>query len=614
MKNHLPVGLSHLFHRCSVGAIVRGSHCLLTIKDIREWTNRDNSPAGRIINHVDRVRSALGIEQVLREPPQAQELDNGQIDGVCIPAVRFPRWTQCPECGLLHYDPWRKQASEKPRCQEQNPKICTKKPLLEQVSRVLVHPDGHLADVPWHSLAHENGAGQQQRQCRRDIEQPYLRFIDRGGQKQVRCSRCNAMNSILHAKRMAYANLWCQPWIKQPPDKPTKVPAEILEINDTRIHSPVTCDALVIPPESRIRKGTVLDRLYARTSIQQQIQDAKTPLARKTSIRQAARELQCSDQEIKQAIEEVEKGYPLYGKHFTKSLLLEDEYDALSKIIPNMEDDEDFVTRHHTESWQALTSELTKDSQLHTIVSAIDHLVSVNRLKAIRVYEGFQRKVASSRKVDEESDYPVIPPDIIGKSDWLPALKLYGEGIFFNFREDLLTQWEQQPALQNRSKDFLRRFAASGLTFASEINVTPRFLFLHTIAHLLIRQLEIEAGYPAASLCERLYCSEGKMSGILIYVAVPDIAGSLGGLTELAQPRRFLKLLSKVFDHAQWCSLDPVCSEHEGQGANLLNRAACHGCALIPETACLYGNVLLDRIFIKGDEVSGISPFLDYVS
>jgi len=140
-------------------------------------------------------------------------------------------------------------------------------------------------------------------------------------------------------------------------------------------------------------------------------------------------------------------------------------------------------------------------------------------------------------------------------------------------------------------------------------------MLLHTFAHLLIRQLETEAGYPAASLKERIYCTSGvtPMAGILVYVAVPDVVGSLGGLAELAEPRRFLLLLASVFDHAEWCSLDPVCSEHEGQGPSLLNRAACHACTLIPEPCCAYGNVLLDRVFIKGDATTGISALLNNI-
>jgi len=96
----------------------------------------------------------------------------------------------------------------------------------------------------------------------------------------------------------------------------------------------------------------------------------------------------------------------------------------------------------------------------------------------------------------------------------------------------------------------------------------------------------------------------------LAYVAVPDIAGSLGGLAELAQPKRFLKLLGSVFDHVDWCSLDPVRAEHEGQGPNQLNRAACHACTLVPEPSCQFGNLLLDRVFVAGDLGGAMRPLL----
>ena len=62
----------------------------------------------------------------------------------------------------------------------------------------------------------------------------------------------------------------------------------------------------------------------------------------------------------------------------------------------------------------------------------------------------------------------------------------------------------------------------------------------------MICEFDAEAGYPAASLKERIYCKteEEPMAGILIYVAVSDEEGSLGGLMELAKPERFLRLLT----------------------------------------------------------------------
>ncbi|MDC2953001.1 hypothetical protein PO587_00860 [Streptomyces gilvifuscus] len=53
---------------------------------------------------------------------------------------------------------------------------------------------------------------------------------------------------------------------------------------------------------------------------------------------------------------------------------------------------------------------------------------------------------------------------------------------------------------------------------------------------------------------------------------------------------------------AAWCSADPLCAEHTGQGFGNLNRAACHACALLPETSCETGNTLLDRALVVGGE------------
>ena len=599
----IPVRLSHLLRHCSVGAIVRGPDYLMTVKDIREWTDKSGQPAGEPIRYVDGVRSALGINQELREPPVAKALESGRVEGECVPAQRFPSWMRCPSCGLMHYKPWKGlPPGVKPRCQDSDPMKCTNKSELEQAPWALIHVDGHMADVPWHFLAHQkDGKGvPNQQQCRADWNEPYLRLIDKGASgRQLRCERCKATSDFGDGLQIPYGKTRQQPWIKEDADATDRM-ATVLEINDARVHAPQTRNALVIPPESRIRKGSVVDRLYSSSQKRKLIEQAKYPDAKKGALTTIARDLRCSVTQIEDALKEISKGYPLYGQNITQGILLENEYLALCDEMPDVADDEDFVTHHHTRSWKAMIGNLagTKPAR---IVGAVSQLIAVNRLKEIMVLKGFQRMGGT-----------LVPPDIVDESSWLPALELYGEGVFFSLDEDLLSRWESHPTLGERSNDFQRRFAATGLRFDPEINVTPRFLLLHTLAHLLIRQLETEAGYPAASLKERIYCTAGKlpMSGILVYVAVPDVVGSLGGLVELATPERFLLLLSSVFDHAEWCSLDPVCSEHGGQGPSLLNRAACHACALIPEPSCAYGNVLLDRTFIRGDVTTGMPAFL----
>ena len=601
-----PVRLSHVLRYCSVGAIVRGPEYLMTVKDIREWTSRGGMPAGRIIPYVEQVKAALGITQELREPPIAKELNTGQVDGVCIPAMRFPAWMMCSSCGLLHYEPWRGlHGKERPKCLEGDPSKCMDGSELEQVPWVLIHAEGHMADVPWHFLAHTEARTPDQKQCRGRGNIPYLRLIGKDTptpRLRCECEGCHATSTFDDSIQIPYKRAWQQPWIHKEPELPDGL-AVLVEINDARVHSPSTRNALVIPPESRIRKGTVVARLYSSSQKRQQISMAKTSLAKKAALKQVASELRCSIADIEHALQEISNGYPLYGASVTHGLLLESEYQALVDEIPDMADDEDFVTRHQTSQWKARATEFVVGSKLRNIVETVDHLIAVSRLKEVMVLKGFQRLGGK-----------LVPPDIVGQSDWLPALELYGEGIFFSLDDAVVKKWEGNTSLWRRAEDFQRRFASTGIKFDPDPVISPRFIFLHTLAHLLIRQLETQAGYPAASLKERIYCTAGKlpMAGILVYVAVPDVVGSLGGLAELAEPERFLPLLSSVFDHAEWCSLDPVCSEHEGQGPSLLNRAACHACALVPEPSCAYGNLLLDRVFIKGEASSNIPPFLNY--
>ena len=601
----IPVRLSHILRHYSVGSIIRGPDFLMTVKDIRSWKNKYSQTSGRVIPYVEQVKASIGVWQDLREPPVARTTATGEIDGAYIPAIPFPSWMICPDCGLLHLKPWKKNDDwETLHCEEPSNDKCPRKPKLEQISWVMVHINGYMTDVPWHYLAHYEEKNDKLNVCRADWSENYLYLVtdSNSSRKIIKCSRCNSKAYFSNDIRIKYAKNNKQPWLPEAPEDNDEL-AQIIEINDIRVHSPSTITALVIPPESRIKRGTIIDRMYSSSEKKQIIDNARTRLARMGALKRIAREFRCSVEDIEEAISEIERGYPLYGQSVTKGQLYENEYSALIEELPNLSDDEDFVTSHKTHLWNNLKKQNLKKSRHQKILSAIDKLIAVHRLKEIMVFKGFQRLGGE-----------LVPPDIEGQTDWLPALELYGEGIFFSFNTEKFKRWEEQPGLKKRANDFRIRFINAGIQFDPEVNVTPRLVFLHTLSHLLIRQLETAAGYPAASLKERIYSSNKEkypMAGILIYVAVPDIVGSLGGLYELAEPKRFLKLISKAFDHADWCSLDPVCGEHTGQGPNLLNKAACHACSLVPEPSCAFGNVLLDRLFIKGDNSEDFKPLLN---
>ncbi len=758
MKRFIPTRWSHLLAFSGVGALVRADNDLFVVMDIGHWTDKDGRPAGEPLCYVDLLRGALGLdEKQLLQPPLARLVDKGAgigvVDGTCVPAIRFPRWTRCPSCGLLHYWPWGvresgQQSLEDPRCS------CEKRSRLRQVDWVVAHPEGGLWEVPWHLLAHKDAASLDA--CRPIREQPYLRLRrDAAGYWRLRCERCQSQQPFSRNQQFKDARrARLQPWqqAEADPALPSQRPATIIEVNDSRLYSARLRYGLVIPPESQVVRGGVLDGLYRQHAARRELDRCRTELARRALLRRLADEFGCTHDDLEAALREIEAGWPLYGESATPGLLLEKEYRALTTPIPDQREGEDFVTEHRTEAWRALslapadappvpadaspaladgppapidalpaptdpaaakadasgpridaslapaeassaetpdgvsfvktnrpqswidascaqpdglTAQAapppahTETSRLQPVRDSIQQFVAVSRLREIRVFTGFHRVeqwfedgiTPDSGETSEPERSRLVPPDLDGRCDWLPAIELYGEGLFFTLDSGLLRRWEAQEGLWRRAEQLQARFERTGIRLPEDppLPLTPRFLLLHTLAHLLIRQLETAAGYPAASIRERLYCSSGScgsgfrssgsfdsgsvssepdsrelgssepggsgaepMAGVLVYVAVADVAGSLGGLAELAEPRRFLALLTAVFDQANWCSLDPVCAEHEGQGPSQLNRAACHACALVPEPSCQFGNLLLDRVFIAGDLSGTIRPLLDF--
>lgn len=590
----IQIRLSHLLSHSGVGAIVRGTDELVVVKDIRSWTNREGMPDGKLIPYVERVRVALGIEEELREPPVAKDLANGQVDGTCVPATRFPSWMRCPTCGAMYSPAQLQNEFGTPSC---NHTKCSRHPKLEQVTWVLVHSNGHLAEVPWHFLVHRNVRDSKQSQC--NVRDQLWLIERRFENRRLECGACRAETRFRGDERVDFGQNRMQPWARETAEESGEEPAQVLTVNDTRVYSPEAQSVLVIPPESRVRKGTVVDSLYRNSSDRIRIDEARTRLAKKSILKSLATKYRCTPENIESAMDDIESGYPLYGENFTKGQLRESEFQAFLEVLPNQQEDEDLVTQNKSDEWRRLEKSDNLNTAEQKAAEAVHHLVRVDRLKAVKVFRGFTRLDGKEK----------VPPDLVRQSDWLPAIELYGEGIFITLDEERLKAWEQTPGVASRLGPLSSRFTQSGRDAPNPL--TARFMLLHTLSHLLMRQIESEGGYPAASMTERIYCSKAPvpMAGILISVAVPDIAGSLGGLAELSEPKRFLGILIRALDHSRWCSLDPVCSEHEGQGPGLLNRAACHACTLVPEPACDYGNILLDRSFVKGDAENNLTSF-----
>lgn len=137
-------------------------------------------------------------------------------------------------------------------------------------------------------------------------------------------------------------------------------------------------------------------------------------------------------------MEEIDKGWPLYGETATRGQLLEKEFEALTAPIPCQLEGEDFVTDHQTDAWHALGFDADDSSRARAARNAVRQLVVVTRLREIRIFLGFSR---INQKFDDrlrptstddgsEPAGRLVPPDLDDSQPWLPAMELMVKAFF----------------------------------------------------------------------------------------------------------------------------------------------------------------------------------------
>lgn len=233
----------------------------------------------------------------------------------------------------------------------------------------------------------------------------------------------------------------------------------------------------------------------------------------------------------------------------------------------------------------------------------IPHVKSVSLIEKVRVVNaliGFSRLNPVMNK--EDKGFVSIKEP---RTRWYPAYEVRGDGIFIEFNQEEIDSWiSSHPSITERVQRTVENYQKSFIGQNHPRAITPKFIMLHTLSHLLISQLSFECGYSIASLSERLYCSEAddekNMAGIFIYTANGDSEGTLGGLVRQGRPDALPQIFRKAIKNARVCSNDPVCIMSRGQGRDSLNLAACYACGLLPETCCEERNGFLDRGVIVG--------------
>lgn len=270
-------------------------------------------------------------------------------------------------------------------------------------------------------------------------------------------------------------------------------------------------------------------------------------------------------------------------------------------------------------------------NNLLQIPDLIDKVILLEKISALKVYKGFTRikpllneELAFADGADnlDESQLTEFQRIQDARKDplhtrELPAIEVKGEGILLKFNNEKLNKWANIYPV-SRLNTINENLKQANLVFNQNHQpINKRYLFLHTLSHILLKELSEDCGYSLSSLSEIIYCSseenigtQDEMNGILIYTTTSDAEGSLGGLVEKGQSKYLSSVIKKGVNKARWCSSDPLCiTAAHGQGFLGLNLAACYSCVLLPETSCEKMNKYLDRATIIGTLQSNIGLF-----
>lgn len=583
--------------------------------------------------HDWRLEARLRVKE-FRLPPDYRRGKRGSdnLNGeLTVPVLRFPRWHFCIYCKRLEKSVL--SMTQAVFCQDKSHEAKGTRPRMSQVPFVVICTAGHLDDFPFDKWVHRS----HKPSCNGQ-----LRLKSTGGDglegQRVVCDHCKAERSLrgitetvpgkegdrtvlshsLSSPDDPYLCVGARPWLSDH-GRICGLPVRGALRAAGNVYFPKVESSIYLPR----KEGPISDEmreLMRNTEIRSAMRSLHRFLGAEIGAAILRRELISLLEVVSPACltpisdEELIAGYHdmLAGGEGETGLAEEPDTELLTG------DDEwrypEFRCIRETPNDDRLAA---TDPGVHPdLDSYLERVRSVDVLRETRALRGFTRvrddvlKLSAGKALLRREPLPF-------SEDWLPAYVVKGEGIYLELDPARLTTWEGRPEVQARAQRIADQYGKLAARRGSQDRgLPPRFLLLHTLGHLLVNELIFTCGYSSASLRERLYVStdaEREMAGLLIYTAAGDSEGTMGGLVRMARPANLRAVFASAISNARWCSSDPVCMEagEKGQGPDSCNLAACHGCALLPETSCEEFNRFLDRGLVIG---TFADPTLGYFS
>ena len=589
------------------------------------WKRRGSIPTiiePRLLNV---VRLHLGPQvDALRpfpwQPKQGQNVTEGSDLG--IPARVFPQWLRCTGCDYLgpvsrftytNEHPFRPDLAQfmhrscLGRAVKKSGSSSKKSPAVP-AQHLLTCTNGHLDEFPYALWVHKGATCQK-------AQLPDLRMRDANVGRSVGsiivCSACGATRGMAEAQgvvgrkkipqkcrgRHAHLNVF---------DSSCGAAPALIMMGASNLWFASTQSIIVMPYTDSEEKEALADRLRVTLGAEQ-VEEFKGQLKVIRALATAGNVdvSGATDEELQTAIGEVLA--PPETEEVRQVKLA--AWDPVELLIPEwryLQKPALFPQQQNTSG--LMVTEMGRSPQLHQNISRV---VAVNQMKKVNAVLGFTRLDEMDRVNDLASRLVKLTRD--GRPKWVPATEDRGEGIFVQLDLDAVARWEQsiidtalwEAHREAHRRNFERRFSETAKLVDPDTRMpAPRYWLLHTLSHVLIREMAMSCGYGAASLSERIYgwgssSQREAAAGLLICTTASDSEGTLGGLVALSEPRRLERLVASALRRAARCSSDPVCAMRTPRDPeDFLHGAACHCCSFASETSCEKANRFLDRRFL----------------
>jgi hypothetical protein len=647
-KNRARIGSIHpnaMLYTAGIGSSVDLPHIAVMPQGIDAWDKayaRVGDPTLVLVPRlIDAVRRQLG-HQVgeLRQPPWLPDDLGGDSTPIGIPTRVFPQWLRCTGCDLLapvsanvfEFENTRKHRPDMARFVHRKCKGRFKGDGRDRVAvpaRYLIAcTNGHLDEFPYNEWIHH--ADSHRKEC---VANPQLRMREwrsnLGPQVSIVCVQCDSSRNIAELTRaggeMSLPN--CRgrhPHLPSfaSPVYPCKGEVRLMLLGAANQWFPATISVLVLPSRKEPKPADVVNEVMSLPPAQ---------VAKLTSLeavvmwRQFAPESMVekfrgiSDQDLWTAVQVAKGDLP----PLVPIVSGPDGYDPNQLLVPEWE------TLTHPSEF--LAEDRRNGFKVHPVPVAtslsgpISEVIAVDRIRKANAFIGFTRIDALDRVGDDAAR--IAPIALSGKPKWVPATEDRGEGVFIRLDEEVVSSWEGEVLdtdvwaahVAAHERNLARRQSRTTAELdAAERMPPPRYWALHTLSHLLIREMAMSSGYGSASLSERIYAwqetdDRAAAAGILITTTSPDSEGTLGGLVDLARTERLEEVTLEALHRAQRCSSDPICAHRVPRDQeDFLHGAACHFCAFLSETSCERANRFIDRRFVLDLNTGsrGLAPLL----